>query len=179
MTLETGPLLRSAGVMRLILLLIFGGMMIGGAFLLVWLALDLPQAGMMLMTLAGFEETVPRHWQSLALGAIVLLHVAIWCGVLWRGQQVFAALLATDVTQASVAARQMAVLLWAMLIWGVLTNTLVPLVATWHFPPGQRMLAFGLGSAQISTVLAAVLATFTSHAFVLGAALWQDHKEVI
>jgi len=109
----------------------------------------------------------------------VLLHIGIWGSVTWYGRQIFSALLVEDVQAASIASRKTAWLLWAMLIWGIVANTLGPLVATWHLPDGQRALAIGFGSAQISTVLAALLATFTSHAFVLGAALWQDHQRVI
>ncbi|MEL7184127.1 MAG: hypothetical protein AAFY65_06210 [Pseudomonadota bacterium] len=176
---ETKPVLRSAQVMRFVLLVIFGGICVIAAGLQGLLISDHAALGRALADMAGYDVVAPRLWQSGALVLITLLHLAIWAAIAWRGQGMFDALLDADMAQASDAARRVARLLWAMLIWGILSHMLVSLVATWHFPPGQRALAVGVGSAQISTVMAALLATFTSHAFVLGAALWQDHREVI
>ncbi|GFE63744.1 hypothetical protein [Litoreibacter roseus] len=178
-SLEAKPLLRSACLMRRALLLILGILIATALGTLGWIAVDLDRAGLSLAELTGYGSAALRVWQSVALGAILLGHIVIWIAVVWRGQQIFAALLREDVEAASMAAAQAARLLWIMLIWGVLANTLAALVATWHFPDGQRALVISFGSAQISTVLAAVLATFTSRAFVFGAALWQDHKAVI
>ncbi|MGJ8624117.1 MAG: hypothetical protein ACSHW1_15265 [Yoonia sp.] len=177
--IETMPLLRSARLMRHALLLILATLIAAAAILVVRLITDLPQTGSSLATVAGYGSEGLRTWQSAALGAILLLHMAIWGGVAWCGRQIFSALLVEDVQAASIAARKTASLLWIMLIWGIATNTLGPIVATWHFIEGQRVLAVGFGSAQVSTMLAALLATFISHAFVLGAALWQDHQRVI
>lgn len=177
--IETQPILRSARVMRLALVLIFAGLVVTAGVMGIWLVTDLDRMGLSLAELTGHGSAALLPWQSVALGAILLAHIGIWAAVVWRGQKIFAALLIEDVQAAGLAAAQTAQLLWVMLIWGIVANTLAALVATWQFPEGQRVFAIGLGSAEVSTILAALLATFTSRAFVLGAALWQDHKEVI
>ena len=179
MNIEAASLLRSARLMRQALLAILAALVAVAFAVLAWVVVDLNQIGTTLAEIAGYDSLTPRRWQSFALSMIVLIHLAIWAGVAWTGQKIFAALLVEDVPAASDAAAALARLLWVMLAWGIIGNTLVPLLATWHFPEGQRTLVIGLGSAQVSTILAALLATFTSHAFVLGAALWQDHKAMI
>ncbi|WP_425090705.1 hypothetical protein [Tropicimonas sp. S265A] len=179
MSVETQPFLRSAALLERALRVIFGVVLLSGGVVAVWMIVDTPALGQMLAGNIGYGMAELRDWQSHGLAALVLVQIGIWAAVVWQGRQIFAALGTPDLVAATRAARIAARLLWIMLIWGVLAHALGSVVATWHFPDGQRALAISVGSAEISTIIAALLATFTAHAFVLGAALWQDHREVI
>jgi flagellar basal body-associated protein FliL len=176
---ETKHILRSATFLERALLLILLALLTAAVILIAWLGTDLQQAGKWFASSLGYEGAAQQAWQSSALGAVALTQITIWGIVVWYGKQIFTAIKAEDMQTASTSAGTVARLLWIMLIWGIVAQTLGTLIATWHFPEGQRALSISFGSPQISTVIAALLATFTSQAFVLGAALWQDHQEVI
>lgn len=176
---ETKSVMRSAHLLGQALLLIWGGLMSAIIVVLVWLVIDLPQVGQALATSVGYGGDALRSWQGFALATILLIQIGIWIAAVWRGRQIFTALTTGALGNASIAASKTAKLLWFMLIWSIVGHMLGTVVATWHFTDGTRALGISLGSAEISTAFAALLATFTSRAFVLGAALWQDHKEVI
>lgn len=76
-------------------------------------------------------------------------------------------------------ARRFAAWLWVALIWGIAAQMLASGISTWNFAEGERMVAFQLSAAQITTVLAALMAAVLAHAFALGAELWQDHREIV
>ncbi|MGC1494546.1 MAG: hypothetical protein WA790_01965 [Sulfitobacter sp.] len=177
--LETSETLRSAHVLGQALLLIFGVLLASIVMLVVWMAVDLPQIGQILAANVGYGDDALRVWQGIALGAVLLVQMGIWAAAVWRGRKIFTALGAGELNDASTAAAMTARLLWIMLIWGILAHILGTVIATWHFAEGTRALGIALGVNQISTTFAALLATFASRAFVLGAALWQDHREVI
>lgn len=156
------------------------GLVIGAALLLgLSLITDLPGASHKLASAAGYGEAAPRGWQTFALVGIEGVQLCIWAAVVWRTRRIFTALRAEDVQCAGIAAGQTARLFRLMLARALLAHTLAPLVATWHFAPGTRVLAIGLGSEQLSMTFAALLAGFTAKAFAPGAALWQDHRELI
>lgn len=178
-TMETNAVKRSAHLLGKVLLLIFIALLTAIIVLLVWVILDLPQIGQTLALNIGYGGDALRGWQGFALAMILLVQIGIWAAAVWQGRQIFTALGTGALNNASVAAGKAARLLWVMLIWGIVAHMLGTVIATWHFPEGTRALRISLGSTQISTAFAALLATFTSHAFVLGAALWQDHNEVI
>jgi hypothetical protein len=178
-SVETQPFLRSAAFLERTLRVIFGVVFVAGGVVAAWTVLD-PQAfGQTLAGNVGYAVDPLRDWQSYALAGLVLAQIGIWGAVVWQGRQMFAALRTSDFMSATRAARMAARLLWIMLVWGITAHAFGTVIATWHFPEGQRALGISVGSAEISTILAALLATFTAHAFVLGAALWQDHREVI
>lgn len=179
MEIKTKYMLRSATLLEQALLLILLALLIAAVVLVAWLGTDLQQAGKWLASGVGYEGAAQRGWQSSALGAIALVQICIWGIVVWYGKQIFTAIKAEDMQTASTSAGTVAKFLWIMLIWGIAADTLGTIITTWHFPEGQRALSIGLGSSQISTAIAALLAAFTSQAFVLGAALWQDHQKVI
>ncbi len=179
MEIETKYILRSATFLERALLLILLALLIAAILLVAWLGIDLQQAGKWFASSVGYEGAAQRGWQSSALGAVALVQICIWGIVVWYGKQIFTAIKAEDMQTASTSAGTVARFLWIMLIWGIVAQTLGTIIATWHFPEGQRALSISFGSSQISTAIAALLATFTSQAFVLGAALWQDHQEVI
>ena len=72
-----------------------------------------------------------------------------------------------------------AYLLWGMLLWGIVSQGLASVVATWGYPEGERSLSIAFGTPQISIAFSALVASFMAHAFALGAELWRDHQEVI
>ncbi|WP_208353455.1 hypothetical protein [Pseudaestuariivita rosea] len=151
------------------------------AGLIAMLILDTEGTGRFLIIAAGYEQVIPRPWQSGALTGIVLSQIAVWALVVTCARMIFTALTEADVHRAGRAATLTArwLWLWLMLVWGILAFALATAVASWHFPPGERSIAINVGTPQISTAFAALLATFISRAFVLGAELWQDHQEVI
>ena len=177
--IQTTPVLRSAKVLEHALSLIFSGLLIGCAVMLLWMVFDLSEVGETIAQSVGYPSGTLSHQQSFALCGLVLVQLVIWMTVVWQGREIFAALGLGDVRSASIAASQTARVLWIMLFWGIVAHALGTVIATCNFPEGQRSLSISIGSAEISTVFAALLASFTSHAFVLGAALWQDHVEVI
>lgn len=178
MTLETGAFLRSADVLRRILSALLVLLIAAGVFVLWWLMLDPAGAGRWLARAAGYDDGL-APLQGAALGGVLLAQIGVWIAVVWQARTVFEGLLRADAVAASAAARRLAWFLWAMLLWGIVSHALASVITTWHYPVGTRTLAISIGTGQITTLLAALLAGFTSHAFALGAALWQDHREVI
>lgn len=179
MDTEMTPLLRSAATLQRLLTLAsigFAGLAVG---MLIRLMVDPHSIGETVASNIGYGGSELHLWQSIALVALVLTQLCIWSGVLWRGRQVFEALTNGALQTASHSAKRLARMLWIMLVWSILAHTLGTIIATWEYPEGQRALSVSFGSAQISTLIAALLASFTAHAFVVGAALWQDHNEVI
>ncbi len=176
---ETDPLLRSANLLGRVLLLILVVLLVAVAGFIVVLIVEPQKTGQFLAAGVGYGDVSLRAWQSYALTAILLVQIGIWVTIIQYGRNVFSALKAVDIQAAGAAANRAARFLWLMLIWGILAHMFGTVIATWHFPAGQRALGINLGPAQISTAFAALLATFMSHAFALGASLWQDHQEVI
>ena len=176
---ETQSVVRSANLLGLVLLLVLVTLLAAVVALVIWLFVDLPQVGQTLAAGVGYASDTLKSWQSFGLAMILLVQISIWIAVIYRGRQIFTALTEVALNDASTAAGQTARLLWILLVWGIVGHMLATVVATWHFPEGTRALGVDVGSTEISTLIAALLATFTSRAFVLGAALWQDHQGVV
>ncbi|SMP35924.1 hypothetical protein [Shimia sagamensis] len=179
MKVEKTSVVRSATLLGHVLLLILVALSGAAAAVVIWLFVDAQQLGQILAAGVGYESEVLKPWQAVALTLILLVQVGIWIAVVFRGRHIFTALTQAALSEASMSAGKTARLLWAMLVWGIVGHTLATVVATWHFPEGMKALEVSLGSTEISIAIAALLATFMSRAFVLGAALWQDHQEVI
>lgn len=176
---DPDPLFRSAKLLSYLLsfmLAVIVSVVATGLFVLL---IDAPGLGAYLASLIGYSDVSLRPWQVLVLSALVLIQLSIWTAILYNGRRVFGSLQVADVITAAYHARVAARLLWLMLFWGILAHTLSVLAITWHFPVGQRALGISFGTSEVSTAFAALLASFTSQAFVMGAALWQDHREVI
>ncbi|MEM6577014.1 MAG: hypothetical protein AAF678_00860 [Pseudomonadota bacterium] len=135
--------------------------------------------GALISEIAGFDGANRAGWQDAGLIVIVALSLAVWTTLLHHARQVFAHLAIGAPEAAARAARRLSVWLWIMLAWGLVSQILTSLLATWGFPEGQRAIAIGLGLPQISTVLAALVTSFMAQAFTLGAELWRDHQEVV
>ena len=136
--------------------------------------------GAWLAAAAGYPATAgPGLWQTVVLSALVLIYVAIWGRVFITARLVFQNLSRGLPAQAGDAARSLSRWLWLVLAWGILSQTLGSVAATWHFAEGERTLAISLGMTQVSIALAALIAGFMAHAFALGAELWRDHQEVV
>ena len=177
--LDTRPVLRSSRTLALALTALLIGLCALVLVLIGVLVSDAGAVGRFLSRELGHGLEAPRLWQSLALGGVVLANGLLWIAAVWHGRQVFRALSRQDLDGAGLAARRTARALWVLLALMVLAPTIGTLVATWHNPPGQRALAISFDGAQISTLLAALLATFLSHGLAFGAELWRDHRQVI
>lgn len=135
--------------------------------------------GPILADFGGFSTGPLMAWQTVALIGITAIHLTIWLLLLGTARHVFRHLADGEPEAASHAARNLANWLWAMLAWGLISQILVSLVATWGFPEGQRAISFGFGTPQVSIALSALIAGFMARAFALGAELWRDHSEVV
>lgn len=150
-----------------------------GAFVLCWLVVDMAGLGRSLAGVGGYSVENPEVWQSLMLTAVQLAQLCIWGGVIVSARAMFKALAVGDPSMAARVARRFAAWLWMALILGVAAQMLTSGISTWNFVEGERMVAFQLSAAQITTVLAALMAAVLAHAFALGAELWQDHREIV
>ena len=128
---------------------------------------------------AGFGGAVLEAWQAWTLIGVGVVHAGVWLALLAVARAMFRMIVAGDPKAAAGKARTLALLLWAMLIWGVFSQMIASVAATWGFPEGERTLSIAFGTPQISVAFAALIASFLAHAFALGAELWQDHREVI
>ncbi|MEM7599732.1 MAG: hypothetical protein AAF382_18745 [Pseudomonadota bacterium] len=135
--------------------------------------------GMTLADMAGFGSGPLKTWQSLGLSAVVAAHIAVWIILFALVGRVFGHLADGDADAAAGQARRLSYWLWGMLMWGIVSQMIVSVVATWGFGDGQRELTIGLGTAQISIALSALIAGFMARAFALGAELWRDHREMV
>ncbi|MEM6375821.1 MAG: hypothetical protein AAF686_06230 [Pseudomonadota bacterium] len=135
--------------------------------------------GTLISDLAGFGSETRAGWQDAGLITIVALSLAVWIILIHQARQVFAHLASGTPDAAAQAAKRLSLWLWIMLAWGLASQILTSLLATWGFPEGQRAIAIGLGLPQISTILAALVTSFMAQAFTLGAELWRDHQEVV
>lgn len=179
MPIDPQPLLRPARRFHLVCRAVFL-VLIGLALALILGVLLSPdRTGRMLIGFAGFDGVSPRPWQMAVLAGLLLGQIALWAAVFGTAGRVCGDLVAGRVDQAGARARRLSGWLWAAFAGGLAAHMLGLLAATWHFPAGQRMIGISLGSAQLSTALAALMAAFLARAFSLGALLWQDHREMV
>jgi len=151
----------------------------GAAVLLVLALQDLNSAGEILAAQAGYGAYPVSAWQTFALMAVVTVHVLFWIVLFGVARRLFGQLASGSVASAAQTARRAATLLWIWLVWGIASQSISSVAASWSYPEGERALAIAFGSSQLSIVFAAMIASFLAHAFALGAELWQDHREVI
>ncbi|MEM8854767.1 MAG: hypothetical protein AAGD34_13780 [Pseudomonadota bacterium] len=135
--------------------------------------------GESLATMGGFSTGPMEGWQNGALVGIAAIHLAIWIALFLTARRMFSTLADGDAEIAGAAARTLSNWLWAMLAWGLISQVLVGLVATWGFPEGERSVGLGIGTTEISLALSALIAGLMARAFAFGAELWRDHREVI
>jgi hypothetical protein len=155
------------------------GLALALAVALVGAMLLRPEAtGAWLAGLTG-HPLVPRPWQGLALAGIALGALGTYAATFAAATRVCHLMARGDLAAAGPAARRLSHWLWGVLALSVAANTLAVLVVTAHAGPGQRALSFAIGSPQVSIAVAAAIAAFLAHALTLGAALWQDHREIV
>lgn len=135
--------------------------------------------GETLATMTGFESGPLAVWQHAALIAALCVHLAVWFALIGAARAVFRALADGRPEAAAEASRALACRLWLLLGWGLASQTIVSVVATWGYPVGQRVLQLSLGSPQVSLVLAALIASVMARSFALGAELWRDHQAMV
>lgn len=178
MTVNIETLRRSArrfhlGFRAMTALTLVAALALLGAMLL-WPA----EVGGMLAGLTGYALT-PQPWQGFALAGIVLIGLGLYVATFAAAARVCSVLVQGELASAGPAAQRLSRLLWAVLGWSVAAHTLAVLVVTANAGPGQRALSFAVGSPQISIAIAALIAAFLAHALTFGAALWQDHQEIV
>ncbi|MEN0001338.1 MAG: hypothetical protein AAF940_10670 [Pseudomonadota bacterium] len=145
----------------------------------VMMLMDPIGVGEELATIAGYDAVTIAPWQAWALSAIVAVHLVLWIVLLAVARSTFNQLADRMPAMAAKSARQAATLLWGMLVWGIVSQPIASAVATWGNPAGERALAIGFGTAQLSIAFSALIAGCMAHALALGAELWQDHQEVV
>ena len=177
--LDMSSVLRSSRLIGTVLLVVLIGVGAVAIGLSVYLLLDFEALGRSLSAQAGHAIAEPRVWQAAALTGLVLAGLGTWFWALWAGRAVFVALARADLEAAGAAARRTARALWVLLLVTILVPSLATVVSSWHFPAGERALSISLGTSQVSTILAALLATFLSHGLAFCAELWRDHQRVI
>ncbi|MEM0977618.1 MAG: hypothetical protein AAGJ34_08795 [Pseudomonadota bacterium] len=169
---------RAAGIKRLLTtLLVLLGAAVPGS--LIYAAFYRPAFERVLIEAIGYPNATLALWQFGALLALAVVHILALAVTLWHGRQVFAELLAERIERAAHHARKVSMWLWGLVGYSIFAHTTAVLTVTWTFPEGERALAISLSSVQVSTVLAALMASLFAQALQLGAELWRDHKEVI
>jgi hypothetical protein len=127
----------------------------------------------------GYGDGPLVLWQAWTLIGVLAIHLGVWIALLVVARGLFRHIARENPEAAVQSARLVALLLWGMLAWGVVSQMIASVAATWGYPEGERMLSIAFGTPQISVAFAALIASFLAHAFALGAELWQDHREVI
>lgn len=127
----------------------------------------------------GYAGAPLASWQAWALIGVAATHLAIWMALFVVTRGLFRSLALGEPEAAVRKARNVACLLWAMLAWGLVAQMIASVAATWGLPEGERTLSIAVGTPQVSVAFAALVASFLTHAFALGAKLWRDHREVI
>lgn len=179
MQINPDPLRRSARRFQLgfrVALLIS---LLAAALLLIAFFTSPGWVGSALSRAAGVPLAAPRPWQSSALLAITLLILAIYAAIFHRAAMLCRMLVQGDPARAAIAAGRLSNWLWALFGMSLMSNTAAVLVATAHAGPGGHVLSIAFGSPQIAIAIAALIAAFLAQAFMLGAALWQDHQEIV
>lgn len=156
------------------------GVLIAVALFGLAVGFDAPlEIGQTLARQAGYGAVPLVLWQAWALMAVVAVHLGVWIALLVIARGLFKELAQGNPQTAVRSARMVAYLLWVMLFWGVISQPIASVAATWGYPDGERALSIAFGTPQISVAFAALIASFMAHAFALGAELWQDHQEVV
>ena len=177
--IDPEPLRRSARRFQLGFDIACLATLVAASAMIVALILDPGWIGGALAQAAGYPLSPPRGWQSTALVTIALVVLGTYAAVFHTASAVCRMLVQGALQTAALDARRLSNWLWVLLGTSIGANTLAVLVATAHAGPGQRALSIALGSPQIALAVAALLAAFLARAFVLGAALWQDHREIV
>ncbi|WP_407474640.1 hypothetical protein [Sulfitobacter sp. PM12] len=128
---------------------------------------------------SGYVLAPLAFWQSWTLIGVVGAHLTLWFALLVVARRLFRQLRLGNPNDAVRSARTVAYLLWVMLAWGLASQIIASVSATWGYPEGARVLSIAFGTPQISVAFSALIASFMAQAFALGVELWQDHQEVI
>lgn len=176
--LDIDPLRRSARRFRLGFRTASAGALASALVLLCALALRPEEVGALLAGLTG-HPLAPGPWQGAALAAVVIAGLTLYAATFAAAARVCGALVRGEMAAAGPAARGLSRWLWVVLGWSVASHTASILIVTAHAGPGGRALSFALGAPQVSIAVAALIAAFLAHALTLGAALWQDHQEIV
>lgn len=128
---------------------------------------------------AGWTGPPLMPVQEVALAMIGFVHLGFWLALLLIARSVMGHFAKADLGRAALRGKTLAYVLWALFGWVIVAGALGSVALSWHLPVGERSLAIGIGSTQISLAIAALIAAFMARVFALCADLWQDHSEVI
>ena len=128
---------------------------------------------------AGYGEVPLSPLQAWGIIAIVAVHVMLWACLLMLARKLFRHMVLASPTEVARCARKAGYVLWIMVFWGIASQGLASVTSTRGYQEGQRVLSICIGMPQVSLAFSALMAGFMAHAFTLGAALWEDHREVI
>lgn len=126
-----------------------------------------------------YGEITLTNWQLGGLLIITLSQLLLWILALESTRSSFLAIVVDQTTTGLRSIARAANYVWIGLIWSIVAQMPFSVITTWGFPEGERLLTIGLGWTQISMLLVALLISFYSRLLVLGAALWQDYKEIV
>ena len=175
---DIDPLRRSARRFRFGFQAATAGALASALVLLCTALLRPEEVGALVAGLSGHPIT-PRPWQGATLAAVVIAGLGLYAATFAAAARVCGALVRGEAAAAGPAARRLSRWLWAVLGWSVASHTASILIVTAHAGPGGRALSVSLGAPQVSIAVAALIAAFLAHALTLGAALWQDHQEIV
>lgn len=117
--------------------------------------------------------------QMTGLLALCLVGLLGWGLVLWWARSIFAQFALGVPGPAVQLAQRIAIALWLILLWQIAAPALGSIIATWHFPEGQRAIAISLGLGHAGTLLSALVASSMAKALSFGIELWHDNKEIV
>ncbi|MEM9763064.1 MAG: hypothetical protein AAF968_11210 [Pseudomonadota bacterium] len=135
--------------------------------------------GQHLADLSGYPVGPIQAWQTAGLIGVVAIHLAVWITLFATGRRMFRHMADGAPDLAAADAQTLSRWLWAMLVWGIVSQMLVSVLVTFGLPAGQRALQIGIGTPEIFAALTALIAGFMARAFALGAELWRDHQEMV
>ena len=165
----------SARFLQILLLMLWGG---GIAAILV--AIDSPSTlEGLLIAKTDHEGSELSGLQLAVLMALKLSQLVLWGLAVNATRMSFAQIACDQASKAASSAARAAKYLWVGLAWSVIAKMPFSVIATWHYPLGQRILAIEFDWLHLAMLFVALIIGFYSRLIRLGAELWQDHKEIV
>lgn len=129
----------------------------------------------------GGQPFVLTPMVNISLMVIAAVGVAILLAALYSLYRLFEGYAGGALFSASSGywIRQAGLAFFASAIYGVLANTLTVLLVTLNNPEGQRSLAIGVGSDEVSALLLAGLLVVIGHILVLAADLADENNSFV
>lgn len=165
----------SAGLLQALLFLLLG---VGIAAIVV--AIGSPNTiEELLIGKTLYEGAELSALQLSVLMMLTLSQLLLWGVAVNSTRMSFAQIASDRAAEAANSAARAAKYLWVGLAWSVLAQMPFSVIATWHYPVGERILAVELDWLHFAMLFVALIIGFYSRLIRLGAELWQDHKEIV